>query len=80
MWPEVMNKIKLPQGVEININESSLIQDSLALVRELGARPIVRASGTEPVVRVWTEAPDIATANNANDLLYQSVIDLTERA
>lgn len=80
MWPEVMNKIKLPQGVEININESSLIQDSLALVRELGARPIVRASGTEPVVRVWTEAPDMATVNNANVLLYRSVIGLTERA
>lgn len=76
MWPEVMSKVTLSKDKTINIQESKLVQNSLAQARELGARPIVRASGTEPIVRVWTEAPDEELAHLTNKLLHQSVANL----
>lgn len=78
MWPEAMSKLEIPKGISLEINESALLLKSLDLVRQLGVRPVVRTSGTEPVVRVWTEAPDEFLADSANELLCNSVRELTE--
>lgn len=78
MWPEAMSKIEIPKSISLEIEVSSLLLRSMEIVRSLGVRPIVRASGTEPVVRVWTEAPDEFLAESANELLCNSVRELTE--
>lgn len=79
LWPENMDGIKLPEGARINVDESVIIQNAMANVIRLGARPVVRASGTEPLVRSWCEAPDDETKALAAKLLLQSVYEELER-
>lgn len=80
LWPEVMQKISLPERISISIDELGVVQTAITKVRASGGRPVVRASGTEPLVRIWCEAPSDEIANHSARMLRNSVVQALERS